>query len=248
MSESHNETFGEPLDDKQMMIVFPAAVSIFSFAAMIGAMISGMVSFFAISLFMNSYFQLANKFGRKGTLHLNNIFSILGCLFMLGAYWIGFYPLFHVGRFIIGLNAGIGSSVVPMFITEIAPVNWRGALGTLPQLLVCISILISQIFGLKEILGTVELWPYIFGWFSLYDWIFYIFGFSAVPLVPSVLQIIALFFVPESPKYTLVIKGDEEKATRDLCTYRNLDANDSIIIKEIKAVNKEAEAFKVSAN
>lgn len=40
---------------------------------------------------------------------------------------------------------GLSSGLVPMYIGEIAPVQYRGALGTLHQLGVVTGILISQV-------------------------------------------------------------------------------------------------------
>lgn len=79
---------------------------------------------------------------------------------------------------------GLSSGLVPMFLTEISPVNLRGMLGSLHQLLVTIAILVSQIFGLPHLLGTGDRWPLIF----------------AFTVVPAVLQLILLLFCPESPK------------------------------------------------
>ena len=40
-----------------------------------------------------------------------------------------------------------------MFLTEIAPYNMRGALGTVHQLSITLGIFFTSVFGLKEILG-----------------------------------------------------------------------------------------------
>jgi len=40
-----------------------------------------------------------------------------------------------------------------MFLSEIAPFNYRGAFGTLHQLLVTLGIFLSSVLGLKELLG-----------------------------------------------------------------------------------------------
>lgn len=50
-----------------------------------------------------------------------------------------------------------------MYLTEISPVNLRGAVGTIYQLVITISILTSTILGLPQLLGTAELWPLLFG-------------------------------------------------------------------------------------
>lgn len=50
-----------------------------------------------------------------------------------------------------------------MYISEIAPLNLRGGLGTVNQLAVTIGLLISQILGIEQILGTDDGWPVLLG-------------------------------------------------------------------------------------
>ena len=50
-----------------------------------------------------------------------------------------------------------------MYLTEISPVRLRGAIGTIYQLVITISILISSVLGLKSLLGTDDRWPILFG-------------------------------------------------------------------------------------
>ncbi|VDK60277.1 unnamed protein product [Gongylonema pulchrum] len=87
-----------------------------------------------------------------------------------------------------------------MYLTEISPVNLRGSLGSVAQLLVTIGILFSQVIGLPQLLGSVKLWPMIF-------------AFTAVP---AVFQLATLPMIPESPKYNLIVKNRAEKAEEDL--------------------------------
>lgn len=50
-----------------------------------------------------------------------------------------------------------------MYISEIAPLNLRGGLGTVNQLAVTTGLLISQILGIEQILGTDDGWPVLLG-------------------------------------------------------------------------------------
>ena len=51
------------------------------------------------------------------------------------------------------------AGLVPLYITEIAPVHARGGLGTVNQLAVTFGIFSSQILGLDSVLGSEEQWP-----------------------------------------------------------------------------------------
>lgn len=50
-----------------------------------------------------------------------------------------------------------------MYISEIAPLNLRGGLGTVNQLAVTIGLLLSQVLGIEQILGTNDGWPVLLG-------------------------------------------------------------------------------------
>lgn len=59
--------------------------------------------------------------------------------------------------------AGLSTILVPMYVSEIAPLNLRGALGTVNQLAVTIGLCISQILGVDQLLGTNDGWPVLLG-------------------------------------------------------------------------------------
>ena len=93
----------------------------------------------------------------------NNLIGIVGGILMYLMYPTGVYELFFMGRLLVGLYCGISTCLCPMYISEIAPTNIRGALGTINQLAVTIGLLLSQILGFGEILGSDKLWPYLLG-------------------------------------------------------------------------------------
>ena len=60
-------------------------------------------------------------------------------------------------------NLGYGSSVAPTYINEVSPIKYRGTLGVAFQLGVVITLFLSQIISLQEILGGANYWNYAFG-------------------------------------------------------------------------------------
>lgn len=129
-------------------MMWSITVSIFAIGGMIGGLLSG---------------YLADKIGRKGALLINNIFAFVAAAFMTLSKFAGVYYMVIIGRLIIGFSCGLSSGLVPMYLTEISPINLRGSLGSVHQLLVTIAILVAQILGLPSLLGNAQLWPYIFG-------------------------------------------------------------------------------------
>ncbi|KFZ66858.1 Solute carrier family 2, facilitated glucose transporter member 1, partial [Podiceps cristatus] len=78
----------------------------------------------------------------------------------------------------------------------VAPPARRGALVTFHQLGIVVGILIAQVFGLDLIMGNDSLWPLLLGFI----------------FVPALLQCIILPFAPESPRFLLINRNEENKA------------------------------------
>ncbi len=53
--------------------------------------------------------------------------------------------------------------IAPVYLSEIAPVHLRGAAGTVNQFAIVFAVLVSEILGLSNIMGTARLWPYLLG-------------------------------------------------------------------------------------
>ena len=71
--------------------MYAMAVSIFAIGGMCGGFIGGWV---------------ANKFGRKGGLLVNNIIGIIAATAMAFSKYVTSYELLILGRFLIGVNCG----------------------------------------------------------------------------------------------------------------------------------------------
>jgi len=112
----------------------------------------------------------------------------------------GSYEMLILGRFFIGFNSGLNAGLAPMYLAEISPMHLRGAVGTVYQLVVTISILVSQILGLEGLLGTSTKWPWLL----------------AATIIPAIFQVCTLPLCPESPKFTLLNKGKEIEAQRGI--------------------------------
>jgi hypothetical protein len=50
--------------------------------------------------------------------------------------------------------AGLVTSTIPMYLTEIAPVSIRGAMGVLCPLGITVGVLVAQVLGLRNVLGN----------------------------------------------------------------------------------------------
>ncbi|XP_053546167.1 solute carrier family 2, facilitated glucose transporter member 1 [Bombina bombina] len=151
--------------------------------------VGGMIGSFSVGLFVN-------RFGRRNSMLMVNLLAFLGAILMGFSKLAYSFEMLIIGRFVIGLYCGLTTGFVPMYVGEVAPTALRGALGTLHQLGVVIGILIAQIFGLEPIMGNDTLWPLLLGCI----------------FVPALVQCITLPFCPESPRFLLINRNEEDKA------------------------------------
>uniref|UniRef100_W8AU68 Glucose transporter type 1 n=2 Tax=Ceratitis capitata TaxID=7213 RepID=W8AU68_CERCA len=203
MKDVYKDRYGEDISEEFIQQLYSVAVSIFAIGGMLGGFSGG---------------WMANRFGRKGGLLLNNVLGISGACLMGFTKVSHSYEMLFLGRFIIGVNCGLNTSLVPMYISEIAPLNLRGGLGTVNQLAVTIGLLLSQVLGIEQILGTNDGWPVLLG----------------LAICPAILQLMLLPVCPESPRYLLITKQWEEEARSAL---RRLRASSSVEedIEEMRA-------------
>lgn len=140
--------------------------------------------------------SLSDKWGRKPLLIVSALLFILSATFSALARTV--YELI-AARFLGGLAVGAASVLSPMYISEIAPKNIRGALGSFQQLAIVLGILVTYIANwLLQDTGANN-WRYMF----------------AAENIPALFFLAALFLIPESPRY-LIKKGESERAMKTL--------------------------------
>nr|XP_020472298.1 solute carrier family 2, facilitated glucose transporter member 2 [Monopterus albus] len=170
----------------------PAVVMYWSLSVAIFA-IGGMLSSFLVGF-------VGDLRGRvKGMLMVNVLAIAAGLLMGLCRLWKPHIMVIS-GRAVMGIYCGLTSGLVPMYIGEIAPKAYRGALGTLHQLAIVSGILISQVIGLDFVLGNDDMWPLLLG----------------LSGAPAILQTFLLPLCPESPRYLYILLGKEEEARTSL--------------------------------
>jgi sugar porter (SP) family MFS transporter len=137
---------------------------------------------------------LADRIGRRWTLF------VAGVVFIAGALVSAFTPgeaILLGGRFIVGIGIGLSSVVAPLYISEVAPSDVRGALVSLYQFAITVGILAAYIVDYALAAGGD--WRWMLG----------------IAIVPSLVLCAGMVGMPESPRY-LFKTGHERRAREEL--------------------------------
>ena len=86
--------------------------------------------------------------GRKPTMVIGGLFFLLGASLNAAAQNLA---MLYAGRLCLGVGIGFANQVVPLYLSEMAPYQLRGALNQMFQLMVTFGILIAQLinYGIK---------------------------------------------------------------------------------------------------
>jgi sugar porter (SP) family MFS transporter len=160
-----------------------------------------------------------NKIGRKNTL------LWIGILFLFSAIGSAFANnpfVFAAFRFVGGLGVGASTIAAPAYISEIAPAKDRGKLVAFYQFNIVLGILMA--FLSNYLLNDVgeNSWRWMMG----------------VQAIPSVIYILLIISIPESPRWLLSkLKNDEARRVLQLM---GQEADYENIKEEIEKDNNDA--------
>jgi MFS transporter, SP family, sugar:H+ symporter len=178
-----------------------AVVSFLLLGAMVGAGMAG---------------RLADRLGRR------RLILIAAVTFTVGALGSAFAPsvgALLAARFVLGLAVGSAALVVPLYLSELAPTEVRGAITSLNQLMITVGILAAYL--VNAALATSEAWRVMLG----------------AAVVPSLILLVGMLFMPETPRY-LVHSGEEDDA-RDVLNRVRSDGEVDRELREIHEVEEQ---------
>jgi len=160
--------------------------------------------------------------GRRRTLLL------IGILYLVGALWSALatnLSSFVLARILGGIGIGISTVAAPLYISEISPPRYRGRLAGMFQFNIVFGILVAYLSNaLLAGIGD-NAWRWMLG----------------VAAVPSLIYTLLSLGLPESPRWLIARKGDDQAARRVMHIIDPAASEASITaeIHEIKAAASE---------
>lgn len=201
---------GKIMTESQLTTLWSITNGLFPLGGVIGGLSSGFIG---------------DRLGRKYGIIATNLIVIVSGVLNIVSKFIPAFETIMAARFLSGIASGIFSGVVPMYLNELPPQSFKGAAGTMNQLMVVVGILVANILGLKSVLGTADLWPVLVGF----------------TLVPALVHV-GMFFAVESPKYLFINKGDVDGARQVLIKLRGSDPSSLALVEyELQQLQLEKE-------
>ncbi len=147
----------------------------------------------------------SDRIGRKNTLFW---IAVLYLVSAIGSALAGSWYAFLFFRFIGGLGVGASSVTAPMYISEISTANMRGRMVAIFQFNIVLGVLIAYFSNyLLQDSGTFD-WRWMLG----------------VEAFPAFVFLVLVLYIPQSPRWLIVKKGDIEEARKVLF---NLDPDNA---------------------
>ncbi|WP_105993187.1 sugar porter family MFS transporter [Staphylococcus simulans] len=160
----------------------------------------------------------SDKLGRR------RVVFIIAIIYIVGALVLALAPnltTLVLGRFIIGIAVGGSTAIVPVYLSEMAPTESRGSLSSLNQLMITIGILASYLTGYA--FAGIEGWRWMLG----------------LAVVPSVILLVGVIFMPESPRWLLEHRGENAaRKVMGLTFPKNQIDHEIAEMKEINAISE----------
>src|ERR671917_1814358 len=162
---------------------------------------------------------LSDRLGRRNLIIIASILFTIGAIGAALAPNVGVLVLFRV---VLGLAVGTAALVVPLYLSEIAPTEIRGAVSSLNQLNIVVGILLA--FIVNALLANAEAWRWMLG----------------LAAAPSLVLLIGMFFLPETPRWLVSRDRDREARTVLLRSGRSEEETEKEI-REIREVEEQEE-------
>ncbi|SDE56589.1 MFS transporter, sugar porter (SP) family [Priestia aryabhattai B8W22] len=150
---------------------------------------------------------IADRFGRR------KFIVVLGALFTIGGLGCGLsvnITMLILFRFLLGLSVGAASGLVPLYLAEMAPTNVRGRLSSLN--------IVMNTFGMLMGYVANNIYAPSSDWRAMLLW----------AVAPSVILMVGMIFMPESPRWLFQYKGVEAARQVLLLTRNSKEAEEEL--------------------
>jgi len=144
--------------------------------------------------------RMADTFGRKRVMMVSAVIFLVGALIQ---GLTGDHTLFVIARFAGGMAVGAASVLSPAYISEVVPASMRGRLTSVQQVMIISGLTLAFVvnYFLAQAAGSSL---GMIGGHPAWRWMY------LAQAAPAAIYLVALFTIPESPRYCVSRKRHAE--------------------------------------
>ncbi|KKK11869.1 hypothetical protein P175DRAFT_0515712 [Aspergillus ochraceoroseus IBT 24754] len=166
---------------------------------------------------------ISDRIGRRKTIFVGAILTIIGQILQVASFGL---IQFVVGRILLGMGVGQFSVAVPVWQSECSPAKNRGQHVIIDGIFICLGYALCNWieFGLSQIPESTTQWRVPL----------------ALSLFPSLVILLSVFFLPESPRWLVQVNRVEE-ASHSLAALKGTSPTDESVRLEIAGIETSLE-------
>ncbi|AES91728.2 sugar transport protein 7 isoform X1 [Medicago truncatula] len=171
------------------------------------------ISAFTSTLYISGFIAsivaapITRRYGRRTSIIIGGINFLVGSALNAAAVDL---EMLIIGRVLQGVGIGFGNQAIPLYLSEMAPTHFRGALNMMFQVATTFGIFTANMINY----GTQQIQPW--GWRLA----------LGLASIPTLLMTVGGIFIPETPN-SLVERGSKEQGRKLLEKIRGTDEVDA---------------------
>ncbi|ETN83088.1 hypothetical protein NECAME_01888, partial [Necator americanus] len=174
---------------------------------------------------------VTDKFGRKIGYIVAVVVAIVAAIVQYLSVLFHLPEIFILGRSMTAFCSPLADACLLLYLQEVSPLSIRGMASFLCEIGYGAMVVLGMILGMRAVLG------------SALDIL------MLVPLVPLTLSLVFLMFIPETPKFLMIMRGDREKALRSLEFFRGKEKENERLLddyerEKLQEINQERSSLK----